>query len=179
MWISERSENTGFEMCCAKVLQYSPRTKGPGITRSALGREHWRERLIDNQLKLWDELRSLGDQRRYHLSPNATYIHDDAVHWLSELSSNSIQAMVTDPPYGLIEYEEANLAKRRSGRGGVWRIPPAFDGAERSPLPLSPCCPPTKSADCTRFSVPSRSVRFAFSSPAVTFSSLPTLCSRP
>jgi DNA modification methylase len=125
----------GFEMRCAKVLQYSPRTIAPGTTRSATCRKQWRERLIENQSRLWNELRSLGDQPRCHLSPNATYIHDDAIHWLSELPSNSVQAMVTDPPYGLVEYEEANLAKRRSGRGGVWRIPPAFDGVERSPLP--------------------------------------------
>jgi len=42
---------------------------------------------------------------------------------------------VTDPPYGLVEYSEKEQAKLRTGRGGVWRIPPAFDGHQRSPLP--------------------------------------------
>jgi len=42
---------------------------------------------------------------------------------------------VTDPPYGLQEYTEEQQAKLRTGRGGVWRIPPSFDGAKRSPLP--------------------------------------------
>jgi site-specific DNA-methyltransferase (adenine-specific) len=42
---------------------------------------------------------------------------------------------VTDPPYGVIEYEEKDHRKLRSGRGGVWRIPPSFDGATRNPLP--------------------------------------------
>ncbi len=60
---------------------------------------------------------------------------DDAFHWLSELPPSSVHAVVTDPPYGLIEYDKNNLAKRRSGKGGVWRIPPSFDGANRSPLP--------------------------------------------
>lgn len=48
---------------------------------------------------------------------------------------NSLHAVVTDPPYGLIEYSEAQLEKRKSGKGGVWRIPPSFDGCQRSPLP--------------------------------------------
>ncbi|MFA5775887.1 MAG: DNA methyltransferase, partial [Ilumatobacteraceae bacterium] len=43
--------------------------------------------------------------------------------------------MVTDPPYGLVEYTPVEQEKLRSRKGGVWRIPPSFDGYERSPLP--------------------------------------------
>jgi site-specific DNA-methyltransferase (adenine-specific) len=49
--------------------------------------------------------------------------------------ANSIHAVVTDPPYGLVEYSEREQAKLRIGRGGLWRIPPSFDGNRRSPLP--------------------------------------------
>jgi len=42
---------------------------------------------------------------------------------------------VTDPPYGLFEYSPEQQEKLRIGRGGVWRIPPSFDGVVRSPLP--------------------------------------------
>jgi site-specific DNA-methyltransferase (adenine-specific) len=49
--------------------------------------------------------------------------------------ASSIHAIVTDPPYGLKEYTETEKVKLRKGRGGVWRIPPSFDGCERSPLP--------------------------------------------
>jgi site-specific DNA-methyltransferase (adenine-specific) len=42
---------------------------------------------------------------------------------------------VTDPPYGLVEYAVNQQEKLRNGRGGVWRIPPSFDGNKRSPLP--------------------------------------------
>jgi site-specific DNA-methyltransferase (adenine-specific) len=42
---------------------------------------------------------------------------------------------VTDPPYGLHEYSEEQQEKLRLGRGGVWRIPPSFDGHVRAPLP--------------------------------------------
>jgi site-specific DNA-methyltransferase (adenine-specific) len=33
------------------------------------------------------------------------------------------------------EYDPDQLEKRTNGSGGVWRIPPSFDGHERSPLP--------------------------------------------
>ncbi len=49
--------------------------------------------------------------------------------------ANTIHAIVTDPPYGLKEYTHAEKEKLRNGRGGVWRIPPSFDGCTRSPLP--------------------------------------------
>lgn len=95
----------------------------------------WREELEGGQAKHWKKVREVGDEIRFHLSDRATYIHDDAVHFLAELPPNSIHAIVTDPPYGLIEYEEKHLQKRKAGSGGVWRIPPTFDGSTRSPLP--------------------------------------------
>lgn len=59
----------------------------------------------------------------------------DAFAWLEAREENSIHAIVTDPPYGLKEYTDIEKAKLRKGRGGVWRIPPSFDGCKRSPLP--------------------------------------------
>ena len=59
----------------------------------------------------------------------------DSFAWLSSAEAHSIHAVVTDPPYGLVEYSEVQLEKLRLGRGGVWRIPPAFDGCKRRPLP--------------------------------------------
>ena len=61
--------------------------------------------------------------------------HADAFDWLRTAEANSIHAVVTDPPYGMVEYTPEQLAKRRNGRGGVWRIPPSFDGASRRPVP--------------------------------------------
>jgi DNA modification methylase len=61
--------------------------------------------------------------------------HADAFSWFETREENSIHAIVTDPPYGLKEYTEIEKAKLRKGRGGVWRIPPSFDGCKRSPLP--------------------------------------------
>ena len=65
----------------------------------------------------------------------ASIIHADCLDWLRACESNSVHAVVTDPPYGLVEYSSREQEKLRAGRGGVWRIPPSFDGAQRSPLP--------------------------------------------
>ncbi len=59
----------------------------------------------------------------------------DCLDWMAEREPASIHAIVTDPPYGLLEYSDREKKKLRKGRGGVWRIPPAFDGCQRSPLP--------------------------------------------
>lgn len=60
---------------------------------------------------------------------------DDCLTWLGAQPPNSIHAVVTDPPYGLVEYTDKEQTKLRKGRGGVWRIPPSYDGHTRSPLP--------------------------------------------
>lgn len=65
----------------------------------------------------------------------AKLYHADCFDWLRQQPSNSIHAVVTDPPYGLFEYTPEQQAKLRVGRGGVWRIPPSFDGSVRSPVP--------------------------------------------
>lgn len=61
--------------------------------------------------------------------------HGNCFEWLTKRASNSIHAVVTDPPYGLKEYTDEEKIKLRSGRGGIWRIPPALNGCKRSPLP--------------------------------------------
>src|SRR5450432_4272418 len=68
-------------------------------------------------------------------APSYSLHRADCLEWMAEQPKNSVQAIVTDPPYGAREYSDAEQEKMRSGRGGVWRIPPSFDGAKRSPLP--------------------------------------------
>ena len=73
---------------------------------------------------------------REHVEGHARIIHADAVEWLRTCEPRSFHAVVTDPPYGLVEYSEKEQSKLRNGNaGGVWRIPPSFDGSQRSPLP--------------------------------------------
>jgi DNA modification methylase len=59
----------------------------------------------------------------------------DCMNWLASQPENSVHAVVTDPPYGLHEYTPKEQGKLRAGKGGVWRIPPSFDGHRRAPLP--------------------------------------------
>jgi site-specific DNA-methyltransferase (adenine-specific) len=73
----------------------------------------------------------------------ATLVQADCMAWLEERAPNSIHAVVTDPPYGLVEYTELEQKKLRAGRGGIWRIPPSFDGAKRAPLPRFTVLKPT------------------------------------
>ncbi len=65
----------------------------------------------------------------------ATLVEADCFSWLEARPDESVHAVVTDPPYGLVEYSAHEQAKLRAGKGGVWRIPPSFDGHTRSPLP--------------------------------------------
>ncbi len=59
----------------------------------------------------------------------------DCLEWMDKRAERSIQSIVTDPPYGLKEYSPVEKEKLRNGHGGVWRIPPSFDGCKRRPLP--------------------------------------------
>ena len=69
---------------------------------------------------------AFGQSALYHL---------DNLDWLRTQPTESLHGVVTDPPYGLVEYTNKEQRKLRKGRGGVWRIPPAFDGHKRSPVP--------------------------------------------
>jgi DNA modification methylase len=76
------------------------------------------------------------------ISPQAIYsfdraklLHVNCFDWLRACAPRSVHAIVTDPPYGLVEYSDTEQTKLRIGRGGVWRIPPSFDGHRRAPLP--------------------------------------------
>lgn len=65
----------------------------------------------------------------------ALVLETDCLVWLREQRPNTVHAVVTDPPYGLFEYSVEQQAKLRNGKGGVWRIPPSYDGVQRAPLP--------------------------------------------
>lgn len=81
-----------------------------------------------------------GNVHKVWLEPAVEYekaklFHADCFDWLAAREEASIHAVVTDPPYGLTEYSQKELQKLRSGQGGVWRVPPSFDGHQRAPLP--------------------------------------------
>jgi len=78
------------------------------------------------QIQTWREPFCIGQAKLFHA---------DCFDWIEKQKDNSIHAVVTDPPYGLYEYTPEQQMKLRNGKGGVWRIPPSYDGHTRSPLP--------------------------------------------
>lgn len=66
---------------------------------------------------------------------NSLLVLADCFEWLGRIEENSLHAIVTDPPYGVKEYEFDQIEKRENGNGGIWRLPPSFDGHKRAPLP--------------------------------------------
>jgi DNA modification methylase len=101
--------------------------KEPTESAQKIQVQYWREYLPDSVQVNRREMMSQSKRYSVHLS--------DAFTWFEAREENSIHAIVTDPPYGLKEYTDIEKTKLRNGRGGVWRIPPAFDGCRRSPLP--------------------------------------------
>ena len=83
-----------------------------------------------------DELQRLyALDYKFHSFTKSVVILADCFEWMARIPKESIHAVVTDPPYGVKEYDPDQLEKRANGNGGIWRIPPSFDGHNRSPLP--------------------------------------------
>jgi site-specific DNA-methyltransferase (adenine-specific) len=84
---------------------------------------------------------------------NSLILHADCFEWLGKVPENSLHGIVTDPPYGVKEYAFDQLEKRANGNGGIWRIPPSFDGCVRSPLPRFTALNPRERTQLYRFFV--------------------------
>ena len=61
--------------------------------------------------------------------------NEDAFDWLRKRRPRSVHAVVTDPPYAVVEYSQSELVKVRSGNGGIWRLPQRYDGVARKQVP--------------------------------------------
>ena len=118
----------------AVVAEFPPkkRSKQTRVRPVVVG---WKESLLLREAAHWATIQALTEGEYVRPSPRTIYALADALAFCDQLPENSIHAIVTDPPYGLIEYDKKNLEKKRNGKGGVWRIPPSFDGAKRAPLP--------------------------------------------
>jgi site-specific DNA-methyltransferase (adenine-specific) len=78
-------------------------------------------------------------------------VHADCFEWMGRMPEDSIHGIVTDPPYGVKEYEFDQLEKRANGNGGIWRIPPSFDGSVRQPLPRFTALNPKEREQLSKF----------------------------
>ncbi len=62
-------------------------------------------------------------------------VFGDSHAWLQRVKPNSIHAIVTDPPYGVREFDAEQVEKMRSENGGVWRVKMKIGGHDRKLLP--------------------------------------------
>lgn len=92
----------------------------------------------------------LLDYERFRIGRSYA-VHADCFEWLSAVPANSLHAIVTDPPYGVKEYHFDQIEKRANGNGGIWRIPPSFDGHKRAPLPRFTALNQNERNDMSRF----------------------------
>lgn len=76
-----------------------------------------------------------SEGERMCIRPGYVLQNTDALAWLAAAGPELVHAIVTDPPFTLVDYSEGEVAKLRSGAGGVWRQPPALGGHKRAPLP--------------------------------------------
>jgi site-specific DNA-methyltransferase (adenine-specific) len=115
----------------SSIRSYLNNNVGKSFERTGRGRY---------RLRVNDDHDVVVPAEKFDLNPvaivgKAKLYQADCFDWLASEPASSLHACVTDPPYGLLEYSEEEQEKLRKGKGGVWRIPPTFDGAKRSPLP--------------------------------------------
>jgi site-specific DNA-methyltransferase (adenine-specific) len=111
------------------------------------------ERTGRGRYRLKKKLKSNLDRIKFltAVEGNAQIVPTDCFDWLAQREPCSIHAVVTDPPYSPLEYSEEQQIKLRIGRGGVWRIPPSFDGHKRAPLPRFTVLDDEDRKDLSRF----------------------------
>lgn len=115
------------------------------------------------------EIAALTLEREAFRFGNATLIHGDCFDWLAKAPTNSVEAVVTDPPYGLVEYSEQEQDKLRKGRGGVWRSRRHSMGISARRCRVSRCFRETTSANLSGSSSPGRGFSFLWLSRADMF----------
>jgi len=93
------------------------------------------------------------DHRSDPVGRSSRVVYADCLEWLGALPENTLHAIVTDPPYGVKEYDFDQLEKRADCNGSIWRIPPSFDGANRQPLPRFTALNPRERKQLRRFFV--------------------------
>ena len=115
---------------------FGPGLTAPGVLSSVRpGADEARARVAETAAASWEAMTKGPGATIVGRDPGTAVILADALEWMETAAENSVHAMPFDPPYGLLEYEDRDHGKMRAGRGGVWRIPPSFDGTQRAPVP--------------------------------------------
>lgn len=128
------AERLNGNLCTSSVRSYLRLNTPDLFERTERGHYRLRERQDSQQQEIKYAPATLESSPSFAVG-RARLVQADCVEWLKAAAPQSIHAVVTDPPYGLVEYSDSEQEKLRSGRGGVWRQAPSFDGHQRSPLP--------------------------------------------
>lgn len=120
------------ETPASSVRSYLQNNRDSIFHQVSRGRYTLQEPIVDYRTR--DLIESVAPVESF-VSGRARMILQDCIEWLERAPDKSVHALVTDPPYGLVEYTQKEQEKLKARRGGVWRLPPSFDGHTRSPLP--------------------------------------------
>lgn len=116
----------------SSIRSYLNQNTPPLFERTGPGRYRL-QRLASDALSLSSDLETTS---RVATSYGRAKLYcSDCFAWLAAREAETVHGVVTDPPYGLVEYCQTHKEKLRNGKGGVWRIPPSYDGNKRSPVP--------------------------------------------
>lgn len=133
--IEERAQQIAGPIPPSSIRSYLRLNTPDLFIREERGVYRLRAHSIGNTQGVQRELSTARQWKAPFKFGNSTLIHADCFDWIENRAQNSIHAVITDPPYGLHEYTPEQQSKLRNGKGGVWRIPPSFDGNTRAPLP--------------------------------------------
>lgn len=103
----------------SRIVLCAPAPEGAGVgarTKTKKITEGLRRRVVASRLPPAAIVREWS--ARAYPATSYSLVHGDAFEWLAKRPANSVHAVVTDPPYGLVEYMPDQLAKMREGRGG-------------------------------------------------------------
>ncbi|MFI5298755.1 MAG: DNA-methyltransferase, partial [Polyangiales bacterium] len=64
-----------------------------------------------------------------------TLVQADCLEWMERRQAGSIHAIVTDPPFSVLDFSAREQEKLRARSGGTWRQPSALGGSLRMPVP--------------------------------------------
>ncbi|WP_177313432.1 DNA-methyltransferase [Burkholderia ubonensis] len=125
--IAAVSRTVGTTVPTSSVRSYLSMNTPQTFERTGRGRYRLQSAAITNEVTVAEKkIVQIGHARLFQ---------EDCFEWLASQKPQSVHAVVTDPPYGLVEYTAKETGKLRAGKGGIWRIPPSFDGHQRAPLP--------------------------------------------
>lgn len=74
---------------------------------------------MSTQAKKLEDTAGLALDYASHAIGRSRIVHADCFEGLGRIPENTLHAIVTDPPYGVKEYDFEQIEKRANGNGGI------------------------------------------------------------